>query len=109
MSVRSQRCFGMAGEVCWKIGANPGVPLGFQQGNCAVVPGGRPAVGIASVGQRWEMPAAAGALPSGLKLLAPVPPSNLGKSQREMFSNTAEHGSAFPRKWQHGPDVSQGN
>ena len=55
------------------------------------------------------MLAAAGALLSGLKLLMPVPPSNVGKSQREMFSNTAERGSAFPGKWQRGPDVSQGN
>ena len=60
-------------------------------------------------GQRWVMLAAAGALLSGLKLLMPVPPSNVGKSQREMFSNTAERGSAFPGKWQRGPDVSQGN
>ena len=44
-----------------------------------------------------------------LKLLTPVPPSNVGKSQPEMFSNTAESGGAFPGKWQHGPDVSQGN
>lgn len=60
-------------------------------------------------GQRWVMPAAAGAFPSGLKLLTPVPPRKVGKSQHEMFSNSAEHGSAFAGKWQRGPDVSQGN
>lgn len=45
----------------------------------------------------------------GSKLLTPVPPSNTGKSQREMFPNTADCGGGFPGKWQHGPDVSQGN
>lgn len=55
------------------------------------------------------MPVAVGALLSGLKLLMPVPPSNAGKSQHEMFSNTAKRGGAFPGKWQRGPDVSQGN
>lgn len=46
---------------------------------------------------------------AGSKLLTPVPPSNAGKAQREMFSNTADSGGGFPGKWQHGPDVSQGN
>jgi len=37
-----------------------------------------------------------GASPLGLKLLLPVPASDVGKSQRAAFSSTAEHGGAFP-------------
>lgn len=76
---------------------------------CRVVPGRRPTSSITSVGQRWVIQAAAGALLSAWKLLMPVPPGNTGRSQREMFYNTVERGGAFPGKWQCRPDVLQGN
>lgn len=89
----------------------PGVILNQRTGGCceslpgvmcpvvsAVAPWG-------STGGRGTV----GALLSGLELLTFIPPSSAGKSQREGFSSTAKCGGAFLRKWQHGPDVSQGN
>lgn len=76
---------------------------------CRGVLGRRPTSSIASVGQRWVIQAAAGALLSAWKLLTPVRPGNKGRSQHEMFYNTVERGGAFPGKWQCRPDVSQGN
>lgn len=132
MSVGCRRGFRLAGEGCQRMGVNSGLPTCILADFSAVRSGFPPGPGVilnqrtggcceslpgvmcpvvsavppwGSTGGRGTV----GALLSGLELLTFIPPSSAGKSQREGFSSTAKCGGAFLRKWQHGPDVSQGN